>query len=393
MSLISTSNLMRSHILIGLILIAVSTVSAIYASLQMLHFLWQVELSFGAYLLTEAAHQTYVDVYAATSASLGVALTGGLTFVFPSHTNYVDSLRNWRPRDLRKLLAIMVLSGGTVYAKRPSYKYCVRYYGKDIMLHTLFCNLVKRIHGIRATPAQWRSKGSYVTQVYSKTLVNDLLTLSPSYTTRNGNGNNHQLHDGHHLVSASFLFNSSQKVIRESVRLASSSNGGLYCTVERRCNDHKYFVRPRFALGYLSPPNLLDDYKQILKQIGIETSPIFDKRYEMKGFLLSNSWDTVERFTKIGGFIEGVKINRGRYKRMERNSLLRGAMSFHRYEDNTFDTQEDAVETIQEYIIRAHLARLTKRLYREGYLESDADGATCGYKLNEKTCNSLGTFM
>jgi hypothetical protein len=323
------------------------------------------------------------------SAGLGVVLTGGLAVTSPYQTNYVDALRNWRVGDLRKLLATMVLTGGTVYAEESSYKYCVRYYGKDIILHTIFCDLIRHIQGIVAKPAQWLVKGSYVTQVYSKSLVDELFKLSPSYTTRNCNGDNNT-NDCQCPVSADFLFDAEQNVIKESVRLASSSNGALYCTVDRRSNDHKYFVRPRFAFGYLSPTPLLDDYKHILQQIELDMFPVFDKRYG-KGFLVSNSWDTFERFAKIGGFIEGIKINHGHYKRMERNSLLNGALIFHRLEDNAFNTREEAMETVQKHVTYTHLAQLKSKLNREGYFDRDI-GIIHSYPLNEHAYSSIETL-
>lgn len=269
----------------------------------------------------------------------GLAVFGVLSYAM------VLKQMGWKLPDFKKAVAVMTLSGGCVHVDPSSYKYCVRYYGKDLVLHNIFCDLVKHAYGFKTEPAKWKTRGSFVTQIYRKKLVQDLLSFSPSYATRNNAGN-----DGHGPTAA-FLFDSSYKVVREAVRLASSANGCVRYEVERKHHrGDQYFIRPQFCFGYLSTPALLNDYREVLKRVEIETFRVFDKRHEMRGFLVSKSWHTIETFAKMNGFVDGVKIHFGKHKGLERNHLLHALLSFHRNEKNRFETKEDAIENLQKYL-------------------------------------------
>ena len=277
---------------------------------------------------------------------------GGLCFF--AVVSYADALKKkgWKLLDLKKAIAVMTLSGGGVYVKPSSYKYCVRYYGKDLVLHDFFGDLVRHAYDFKVEPARCKMRGSYVTQIYRKELVQDLLSFSPSYTTRN----NTEQHNGYAYgntasPTAAFLLDSSYEVMREAVRLASSANGCVRYTVENQHNSSgHYFIRPQFCFGYLSGHPLLGDYRRILKKVGIETFPVPDRRYGMRGYLVGKSWRTVETFAKMGGFIDGVKIHHGNHRGLERNALLHALISFRRNEENRFETKENAIETLQKHL-------------------------------------------
>ena len=262
--------------------------------------------------------------------------------------SYADNLNHkaWSTMDFKKLLAVMTLTGGTVYAKPTSNKFCLRYYGKSMALHQIFCGLIQRVYSIVAEPAQWTRKGSYMTQIYRKEIVEDLLTLSPSYNTRNGSHDCLKRRD----PRATFLGDAPLSVVQEAVRLSSSSNGCIRYTTEPISggNGHCH-IRPYFAIGYLSPRALLDDYQEAFNRVGMHATQVMDKRFG-RGFLLGRSWSVCEAFSSIGGFIEGVRVGRGRLVGLKMNDVLLGLLDFSRSVNNKFATKEKAVRVLEEYI-------------------------------------------
>jgi hypothetical protein len=216
--------------------------------------------------------------------------------------------RRWPAIEFKRILATMLLTGGTVYVEPPTHKYAVRYYGKDFVLHKIFCALLDKIYGIKAKPARWKVGNSYITQVYRRRLIEDLLTFSPTYVCRNGNGN------GRPQPSAAFLLDASPEALVGALRLAISSTGSIGYTVESRRNGGGFMVRPFFTFGHLSPLSLLSSYQQALEKVNLKTSIVFDRRFEGRGFLRSRSWETLENLAEIGGFIPEIKVSFGNYR-------------------------------------------------------------------------------
>jgi len=164
-----------------------------------------------------------------------------------------------------------------------------------MVLHQVFCGFIQRVYSIVAEPARWTGKGSYMTQIYRKEIVEDLLTLSPSYNTRNDS------HDRlkHSDPRATFLGDAPLSVIQDAVRLSASSNGCIrYTTEPTSRKDGHYHIRPYFALGYLSPRPLLDDYQEAYNRVGIHTTQVMDKRFG-RGYLLGRSWSVCKTFSGI----------------------------------------------------------------------------------------------
>ncbi|RLI34391.1 hypothetical protein DRO53_03665 [Candidatus Bathyarchaeota archaeon] len=288
--------------------------------------------------------QGYNELLLLILINIGLALTGSLILRYPGFEATLT--RKWPLSEFKRLIAAMVLTGGTVYAEPSTHKYAVRYYGKDLVLHEIFCSLLKRVYGIEVKPAQWRMNNSYMTQVYRRELVEDLLALSPTYTCR-GNG----FSSGVPAPSAAFLLEAREPVIREAVRLAISSTGYLGYSVEARFNGgERYVLRPVFTFGHLSPPSLLAEYQQVLRRIGIETSMVFNGRFEKKGFLRSKSWRTLEALEKLGGFIPGVKIGSGNFRGVERNHMLDALLMAYRNGSYSFNSRWEAAEAIRSRI-------------------------------------------
>ena len=289
--------------------------------------------------------RTYDNMRSSILTNIALAMASLFLLCAPS---YADNLNHnaWSTMDFKKLLAVMTLTGGTVYAKPTSNKFCLRYYGKSMVLHQIFCGLIQRVYSIVAEPARWTGKGSYMTQIYRKEIVEDLLTLSPSYNTRNGSQDCLK----HSDPRATFLGDVPLSVVQEAVRLSASSNGCIRYTIEHVLGgDNHCHIRPYFALGYLSPRPLLDDYQEAFNRVGIHTTQVMDKRFG-RGYLLGRSWNVCETFSSIGGFIDGVRVGHGRLEGLEMNDVLLGLLDFNSSVNNKFATRENALRVVQEYI-------------------------------------------
>jgi len=267
-----------------------------------------------------------------------------------SSSSYLDGLRRrgLGILDFKKLLAMMTLSGGSVYADAPSHKYCLRYYGKSLVLHNIFAKLLAYTYGVKAS--LFEARNTYMTQVYNKKVVEDLFCLSPSYTTRQ-NHNRLQYNGGVAVIpSIGFLANASRPLSEEAVRLVASDNGSLYYSVQPR--GKQYFVRPRLGLGYTMPESLLREYETLLRRIGIEMFPTYDRRFEKRGFLLTHSLNAVKAFAGLGGFIQGAKICRGRFRDVDKNILLKSLLDLHNSEENSHNSVEAAHRKVSELVSR-----------------------------------------
>lgn len=250
--------------------------------------------------------------------------------------NWLFSKR-WPLRELKKLLATMLLTRGTVYVNTSTHKYAVRYYGRSLVLHKIFCALLNRVYKVEVEPARWRIGNSYVTQVYRREVVEDMLALSPTYTCRNR---------GEPSPSAAFLLESESETLKTAIRLAASSSGSIGYIIEK-CNGG-FVVRPFFTLGHLSPPRLLLTYQQALARLGLETHMVYDRRFGERGFLRSRSWKTLENLAKIGGYIQGVKIGSGSREGLEKNQVLQALLSFHQHGKSKFPSYGEALKAVEE---------------------------------------------
>lgn len=334
----------RKIFYIGLGLLLAGSAFSIALTLQ-IHFILAGDWGYGL------APQGYYEVLSLSLVNLGLVPLGCL-LIYQPFINWLLT-RRWPAIEFKRIIATMVLTGGTVYVEPSTYKYAVRYYGKDLILHRIFCALLKKIYGIEAKPARWKIGNSYITQVYRRRLIEDLLTLSPTYICRNGNGN------GRLQPSAAFLLDAKLEALKEALRLAVSSTGSIGYTVEPRHNGGGFMVRPLFTFGHLSPPGLLFDYQRALAKVGLKTSMVFDRRFGERGFLRSRSWEALEKLAKMGGFIPEVKVSFGIHRGTERNMLLKALLGFHQHDGNRFISSGEALKAVENSLNEIALQKLS----------------------------------
>ncbi|MBC7113474.1 MAG: hypothetical protein H5T34_05610 [Candidatus Methanomethyliales bacterium] len=244
---------------------------------------------------------------------------------------YVKDLikRGFSRVDLKRLFMGMVVSGGSVYY--GGNKYCIRFYGKDLLLHTIFADLAYVLYDKR--PGTTDVRGSYVTQLYSKEAVRELREASPEFETRRGGA-----------PSLSFILEGGRDVKVEASRVLMSTSGWISCSfVNTTCGVRAY---PKLGIGSVLPGSMLLDYSKLMAEVGLRFSVYQDKRYDGRGYLATSDLMMMKRFRNQGGFIEGTVVKRGEFAGMEKNSLLAATM---RVASLKFFSREEAIEKIREF--------------------------------------------
>lgn len=221
---------------------------------------------------------------------------------------YVKYLLNKFSRDeLKRLFCHFVNSSGLSYTYDG--KCCIRFYNKDLVLHNIISELAYVIYNKRPTTIS--IKNSYLTQLYSKEVVNE------------------KFKD---------ITEESNNVKKEFIRMLMSSEGWITCFF---LNNKIY---PKIGLGSTIPHEKLEIYNELTSNFGIKFNIYLDPRYGNEGFLVSSSFNTLNNFIRIGNFIEGVIIKKGIFEGMEKKSL---AHTIIRLKDKKFKDKEEALSTIK----------------------------------------------
>jgi len=227
---------------------------------------------------------------------------------------YVEALiqRGFRMGDLKRLLLGMVISGGSVYSQGG--KYCIRFYGKDFNLHRIFADLSYSIYSTAPCSVRVNSRGTYMTQLYSKCAVSEMREFSPELNSRRGG-----------VPTIGYILEGNIKVKAEAVRLIMSSSGWVTCSFGRAMDGVTLY--PRLGLGSVLPVKLAYEYRQLASDIAIRFDVFNDRRYPDSGYLATSYTRDMERFRVMGGFVDGTTVKKGTFSGMDRNGLLRALLS------------------------------------------------------------------
>ncbi|MEM2524808.1 MAG: hypothetical protein QXI49_01270 [Candidatus Methanomethylicaceae archaeon] len=221
---------------------------------------------------------------------------------------YVKYLfKKFSKEELKALFHHFINSSSSFYSCGG--KYCIRFYNKDLVLHNIFSELAYVIYNKRPTTIS--IKNSYLTQLYSKRAMNE------------------KFKD---------IMEESKDVKKEFIRLLMSSEGWITCFF---LNNKIY---PKIGLGSTISYEKLKIYNEVTSDFGMKFNIHLDSRYGNKGFLTSSSYNTLNNFIKIGGFVEGVTIKKGIFKGIEKNSL---ANTIIKLKDKKFENQEEVIDTIK----------------------------------------------
>jgi len=206
-------------------------------------------------------------------------------------SSYIKKLlkRGFSISDFKKLLFGIIDTSCSVYCKDN--KYCIRLYSNDMTLHKIFSDMIYLVYGKK--PTTFITKNTYVTQLYSKNILMDMKNIKLDFNP---------------------------KVKIEFVRIIMSGEGWISLSF---INSSSYIkIYPKLGFGSTIPYEKLSFYKNIMYEVGLNFKLVIDKRYENRGYLVTNNINDFKKFKEIGGFIEEVHIKKGLLKGIEKNSLL-----------------------------------------------------------------------
>ena len=216
----------------------------------------------------------------------------------------------------------------------------------DEMLQRYFLTLIKEAYGLSPTVNSFMKKGKE-TIVHSKFVYDKLLLNSPSYNTYPRNCNQEEYFK-RSQPSLSFLNSAGKDVMKEAVRIAMSTDG----TVNVDFPHDSIYPKLEFSCAH---PNLLQQWKEIFKEIGINSFIIKSKLTwsKVRGLGIKEL-RSVQRFFDIGAFIDGVKIT-GKskyYQGVTKNNLLHLILKLH---DESFHFPRDITTYEKHQILREKL--------------------------------------
>ncbi|MGQ9759757.1 MAG: hypothetical protein ACUVQ5_04200 [Candidatus Methanomethylicaceae archaeon] len=328
---------MRSH---EHVLNTVSTALIIGASANILYTLFTIYSETEGFCGPEGVTFIQLPLLAVMPLNYIMLLmgTGGLA------SPYVRTLikKGFSIMDLKRLLFGMVVSGGSLFSNGN--KYCIRFYGKDLVLHQIFADMTYVIYDAR--PGTLCVRNSYVTQLYSKEAVKELKEYSPEFGVRKGE-----------IPSISFLLEGGAHVKTEAARVLMSTSGWIACSFVNTTSGVRAY--PKMGMGSMIPYSLISNYLVLMSDVNLKFKVYSDSRYKGRGYLVTSEMKTLERFTRLGGFLEGTSVKKGAFEGIEKNELLTSLMATYNLK---FASKEEAIRMIKTQSLNDELGIYLNRL-------------------------------
>lgn len=219
--------------------------------------------------------------------------------------------------NLKPLLVTYLLTDGSLLPKNESYRLC--FFTKDEELKSFIYDMLLKESRYLPSLSKDKKNGVYIIRVTDNYLAKNLFKLNKNY--KKIPYKNQSLEDYLKMPqpSLNFLKKIDNKTRILCLRLALSTDG--YVSVPLKGT-------PTVGLTCYHP-TLCNEWKEIFALCGIKTY-IINKKASWCGIAgVKLSTDSIYKFWKIGGFIEGVKVSKKskRYKGMKKNELLKVAIN------------------------------------------------------------------
>lgn len=234
-----------------------------------------------------------------------------------------ENLKNLSKKDLVKLLAIIILSDGTISK-------CGKY-SKSLKLDTIYYNdcqhdfydyLCKNIFNKKANRCRYKVNNTKIlsSRLYGVIYIKELLKLSPSYKTTPGP----KFSKKEFLVSSQptikFILNSKSKKLKKlALRTYFDFDGSVIPSFKMKYKKdiRKGKIYPYYQIQFQcdiniaeTNPNLVEEILSLCKMLNLKAIVVKDRR-KWSGIngIRVTELNSVKKFIKFGGPITGVKIS------------------------------------------------------------------------------------
>lgn len=240
---------------------------------------------------------------------------------------YVRALlaRDFSRQDLKRVFLGLVISGGSVY--RQGGKYCLRYYGKDAGMHDVFRDLSSEIYSTTPKTLRIESRGTYMTQLYSKVAVLEMSEFSPEMASRKGGA-----------PTISYILEGDARVKIEAARVVMSNSGWLTCSFY--VHDGMVKAYPRLGFGSVLEHNLAGEYVQLFNELNMHMGVYENAKYPQTSYLATTNFLEMQNFLHEGGFLGESTVKKGTFSGMGKNRLLKAMVDAR---DEEYQTKDIAI--------------------------------------------------
>lgn len=212
------------------------------------------------------------------------------------------------------LLAIMLITDGCVSDN------IIEFTSKDKTLRDFYVYLC-RLNGVKKIFCR-KANDIYRIYFFDKTTIKKLKRISPSYKTSPSRNQKINEYFKEPQPTLKKFFKLPKKIIKECIRIAMSCDGNI--SIRILTHSTKIKLRPELTLN-CAHPFLVKEWKKLFKIVGIKMK-IQKNKCVWGGIrgISTEKIEEIEKFYKLGGFINKVKISK-KSKRLggvEKNKVL-----------------------------------------------------------------------
>lgn len=215
--------------------------------------------------------------------------------------------------DLKKIIAIALLTDGYLSSKDC---YRINFYSKDIVLKNYIHNILDNISNYQINSYFDKKKKGHFVRLCDIGLANELLNFCPNYKTSPSVNQEIDDYMKEAQPTIKFLKNSNKETKILCLRMAFSTDGSISLNKNGGYELNLACYHPKLCLEW---QELIEEFK-INAKIGKDK-----KEWGGVDGLRIYDLESITKFFRLGGFIDGVKIsNKSKfYKGIEKNKLLR----------------------------------------------------------------------
>ena len=233
----------------------------------------------------------------------------------------LDSLYTYMINN-KALIGVMLLTDGMLTkTNQPR----MTYFSNDMILHNKFQTLINTTYNTSIT-SFFAEKNGHRT-IYARkehlSVMDDLLKLSPSFKTSPGYISKEE-YCNKPQPTLSFLDKCNRKTKIAAINIAMSAEGSI--EIIRRENGS---IKGVLKLA-CSHPALVEEWRALFSEFRIKFNIMKDRNIwsGIHGLRTTRS-DYILKFYELGGFVNKVKIHRGkRFKNVEKNRVLEAFVKF-----------------------------------------------------------------